>query len=183
MHQNIFHFDKSDLGWSWETFQDVVEPLIPRVIPKVQDIIVPVVSTERPVLIPHLSTRRVLYDTGPSESALARHEMNEYLRNYFFKKVLVKKHSHLLKHLTVENGRAIPREDEELGDISKKKEYIKKNILTYNKNMKILNTILKKRAYLNFCDLPDNLDLVSETQSRYVEKKLVNAAKKFAEKQ
>ena len=122
------------------------------------------------------------YDSGIGENPLARHEMNVDMRYKFLDKWLYEdQYQNILKMLKVDNGsvKVLSKSASENNDISKdteaelekKSDFIGFEILTLNKNRKILDTMCVKNN-LKYYDLPYNEKYVAKAQAKYVKGKL-----------
>lgn len=122
------------------------------------------------------------YDSGIGENPLARHEMNVDMRYKFLDKWLYEdQYQNILKMLKVDNGsvKVLSKSASENNDISKdteaelekKSDFIGFEILTLNKNRKILDTLCAKNN-LKYYDLPYNEKYVARAQAKYVKGKL-----------
>jgi hypothetical protein len=122
------------------------------------------------------------YDSGIGENPIARHETNVDLRYKFLDKWLYRdEHQNILKMLKVDGKtvKVLSKSESEKNDISKdtesdlerKSDFIGMEILTLEKNRKILDTLCRKNS-LKYYDLPHNEKYVVRAQSRYVKSKL-----------
>ena len=121
------------------------------------------------------------YDSGIGESPLARHQTNVDLRYKFLDKWLLEDYPEILQKLKVENGVVVPLNDTEaknndiskdtIEDIEKKADYIGLNILSKDKNMRILEKMCQKNN-MKFYDLPHNEFYVRKEQAKYILKKM-----------
>ena len=143
----------------------------------------PVVTVTESTLVPTMTTligpsATYYYDTGVADSPIVQHETNEYLRLLFLDKELVNERQDILKMLKVENGTVKPTGEKESGtvgstaEVEKKVDFIGNEILTKGKNMKILRKIIEKNYHIRIYDLPHNIDLVHNTQAKYVKQKI-----------
>lgn len=152
-----------------------IEPLYPYV--NVKDTYVTAVPTVSTMLNP-FSSNYYYYDSGIGSSPLAQGETNEYLRYKFLDSELIKEHKDILGMLKVVDGVVKPASEKESGDagspkdVEKKVDFIGNEILTRSKNLKILKKIVEKNYNIRFYDLPHNIDLVSNTQAKYIKQKI-----------
>jgi len=121
------------------------------------------------------------YDSGIGENPLAQHETNVDLRYKFLDKWIYDDFPDILRMLKVEGNKVtvLSKADAEKNDISKdsesdlekKSDYIGTEILTLNKNKKILNALCIKNN-MKYYDLPHNEHYVRKAQGKYVKAKL-----------
>jgi hypothetical protein len=122
------------------------------------------------------------YDSGISSNPIARHDINKDIRHRFLDKWLYSDYPNILRMMRVNdkgNVEILSKEDSKNNDISKdsakvhqiKSDYIGYNILTYEKNMKIMSAFCQKNN-IPFFDLPLNHRYIRHEQGKYVKKYL-----------
>ena len=126
-------------------------------------------------------TSAYYYDSGIGENPLAIHETNQDLRYKFLDKWLYDDYPQIIRMLKVNgsNITILSKSEAEKNDISNdseadleaKSDYIGYEILTLNKNKKILDTLCQKNN-LKYYDLPHNEYFVRKAQAKYIIKKL-----------
>lgn len=122
------------------------------------------------------------YDSGIGDNPFIQHEINKDLRYKFLDKYLHEDYPEILRMLKSINGviTVLSKEDSEKNDIGKdtesiledKIDFIGSKILTYEKNQKILYSIVHKNAGVKYYDLPHNTYYVKKEQAKYVKNKL-----------
>lgn len=170
--------------------EDIITPILPvrttlSNIPHISNIpqIIPRVNVVTGVGVTSVYNPNSLfyYDSGIGESHLAQHETNVDLRYKFLDKWLYEDYPEILRMLKVEPGsvKVVSKNAEATNDISKdtegdlerKSDFIGYEILTLEKNKKILDALCRKNN-LKYYDLPHNEHFVRKAQSKYVKSKL-----------
>lgn len=143
-----------------------------------ESIYTPAVMTHN--IRPGVISNAYYYD-AIGDNPLVEYNVNRQMRYKFLDKWLYNDYPEILKMMKVTNGtvRVVSKEEERNNDISKdtademqvKSDYIARNILTLNKNRKILMTLMRKHVIKIF-DMNTNTYFVKKAQKKYVIKKL-----------
>lgn len=131
-------------------------------------------------MYPSLVSGPYFYD-AIGNNPIVEHNVNRQMRYKFLDKWLYKDFPEILKMMKVDNGtvRVISKDEERNNDTSKdsvsdnqaKSDYIAHNVLTANKNRKILIE-LKRKHVIKIFDMNINTHFVKRAQKKYVIKKL-----------